>query len=70
MKRTLDFNGFLKSYKAHIERIMERHGVKNPQAVLAFDELLEYIEKRNSEYMSLCHCIRMVELRVALGNSC
>jgi len=47
MKRTLNFNGFLKSYMAHIERIMERHGVKDPKAVLAFNELLEYIESRN-----------------------
>ena len=49
MKRTLDFGGFLKSYKLHLERIMERHGVKDPKAVLAFNELLEYIEKRNSK---------------------
>ena len=55
MKRTLDFNGFLKSYKAHIERIMERHGVKDPKAVLAFDELLDYIEKRNSKEKPFCH---------------
>ena len=49
MKRTLNFNGFLKSYMAHLERIMERHGVKDPKAVLAFNELLEYIESRNSK---------------------
>ena len=49
MKRTLDFNGFINSYKAHLERIMERHGVKDPKAFLAFNELLEYIESRNSK---------------------
>ena len=52
MKRTLNFNGFLKSYMAHIERIMERHGVKDPKAVLAFNELLEYIESRNSKILN------------------
>ena len=54
MRRTLDFNGFLKSYKAHIERIMARHGVEDPKAVLAFNELLEYIEARNSKTMLCC----------------
>ena len=49
MKRTLDFNGFINSYKAHLERIMERHGVEDPKAFLAFNELLEYIESRNSK---------------------
>ncbi len=49
MKRTLDFNGFLKSYGLHLERIMERHGVKDARATINFDEVLEYIEKRNSE---------------------
>eukprot|EP00795_Rhopilema_esculentum_P000707 gene707-10418_t len=47
MKRTLDFKGFLNTYRDHLQRIMERHGEKDSKAIIAFDELLEYIEKRN-----------------------
>lgn len=48
MKRTLDFGGFVHNvYITHLENIMKRHGVKNPEVVLQFNELLEYIERRN-----------------------
>eukprot|EP00794_Sanderia_malayensis_P007128 gene7128-7933_t len=47
LKRSLDFNGFLKSYQAHLERIMQQHGIEDGRATISFNEVLEYIDRRS-----------------------
>ena len=50
MKRTLNFNGFVHNeYLSHCQKIMKRYGIEDPKIVLQFNELLEYIDRRNSE---------------------
>ena len=50
MKRTLDFGGFIHNvYSVHLQKIMKRYGIEDPDVVLQFQELLNYVDKRNSK---------------------
>lgn len=50
LKRTLSFNKFIKGYQALLYRVQERYGIKDPTTALEFNELMEYVERLNSEY--------------------
>ena len=46
----MDFKHFIHNvYRPHLEKIMKKYGIENPKIALRFNELLQYIEKRNSK---------------------
>lgn len=49
LKRTLSFNKFIKGYQSLLYRIQKRYGIKEPTTALQFNELMEYVERLNSE---------------------